>query len=264
MFRGILWRRKESTSVIVNQRFSICNLLQAKKFSDASNVQSLRTAITQRLSNTIIIMFPVTGTSVEATGETEDPRWNAYSARKTNRSSSPRSWPSSSLEHAARPSNGKLPETTPSSVDRSSPGTRLDLDFLETAAERSEEDEDGRKVQPSGGSEIEDARVALHNPSISPDRSYETSQTDPSNRISIESSSRQSSTIGYRLGGTSTPRRFHDVSKLYWIFLASTYRSSENLVTLNISRVMTRNVSATVKLKEKIIWNFRRNVGQLT
>ncbi|XP_011690828.1 PREDICTED: uncharacterized protein LOC105451836 [Wasmannia auropunctata] len=151
----------------------------------------------------LLLLVLVTGAS---TGEAEDPRWSTYSARKTSRSSSPRSWPSSSLEHAAketRPSNGKLPDTSSWSVDRSSPGTRSDLSFLGTMVERSEEDEEGRRrVQLPRGNDTEDARITSHNPSIS-SRSNETSQTDPSNRISIESSSSPSSAIGYHLVRTS-------------------------------------------------------------
>lgn len=145
-------------------------------------------------------------------GETEDPRWSTYSTRKT-RSSPPRSWPSSSsVEHPARetrPSSGKLPETTPWSVDRSSPGNRSDLSFLGTAAERSDEDEDGTRVQPRGGSDIgSDVTIARRNLSISL-RSGETSQMDrPSNRIPIES---PSSMIGYRTGTSPASASFHDV-----------------------------------------------------
>lgn len=160
---------------------------------------------------TYIIIVLVTGAS---TGEAEDPRWSTYSARKTSRSSLPRSWPSSSLEHAARetrPSNGKLPETSSWSVDRSSPRTRSGLSFLGTVVERSEEDEDGRRMQSPGGNDTKDVRITSHNPSIS-SRSNEMSQTDPSNRISIESSSSQSSTIGYHLVRTSpTPGSSYDV-----------------------------------------------------
>ncbi|EZA61093.1 hypothetical protein X777_08305 [Ooceraea biroi] len=152
----------------------------------------------------------ITGAS---TGETEDPRSSTYSTRKT-RSSLPRAWPSSSVEHTAReirPSSGKLPETTPWSVDRSSPGTRSDLSFLGTVAERSEEDEDGTRLQPSGGNDIgSDATVARHNPSIS-SRSGETSQTDPLNRIPIESPSARFSTIGHRAGTSPAPAGSHDI-----------------------------------------------------
>ncbi|KAG5321774.1 NETO2 protein, partial [Acromyrmex heyeri] len=159
----------------------------------------------------LLLLVLVTGAS---TGETEDPRWSTYSARKTSRSSLPRSWPSSSLEHAARetrPSNGKLPETSSWSVERSSPGTRSDLSFLGTVVERSEEDEDGRRMESLEGNDTKDARITSHNPSIS-SRSSETSQTDPSNRISIESSSSESTTIGYHLVRTSsTSRSSYDI-----------------------------------------------------
>ncbi|XP_019889948.1 uncharacterized protein LOC105287614 isoform X2 [Ooceraea biroi] len=158
----------------------------------------------------LLLLVLVTGAS---TGETEDPRSSTYSTRKT-RSSLPRAWPSSSVEHTAReirPSSGKLPETTPWSVDRSSPGTRSDLSFLGTVAERSEEDEDGTRLQPSGGNDIgSDATVARHNPSIS-SRSGETSQTDPLNRIPIESPSARFSTIGHRAGTSPAPAGSHDI-----------------------------------------------------
>ncbi|KYM78329.1 hypothetical protein ALC53_10984 [Atta colombica] len=169
----------------------------------------------------------ITGAS---TGETEDPRWSTYSARKTSRSSLPRSWPSSSLEHAARetrPSNGKLPETSSWSVERSSPGTRSDLSFLGTVVERSEEDEDGRRMESLGGNDTKNARITSHNPSIS-SRSSETSQTDPSNRISIESSSSESTTIGYHLVRTSpTSRSSYDI-------MPETQLSFETLVRRNL------------------------------
>lgn len=154
----------------------------------------------------------VTGASAEVTGETEDPRWSTYSARKTSRSSSARSWPSSSLEHVAREtrlSSGKHPETTPWGVDRSSPGTRSDLSFLETVTERSEEDEDGR-LQSPGGNDTGDAKIARRNQSTS-SRSGETNQTEPSNRISVGSSSPQPSTIGHRSARTMSSGSSYDV-----------------------------------------------------
>lgn len=156
--------------------------------------------------------FLVTGASAEVTGETEDPRWSTYSARKTSRSSSPRSWPSSSLEHAAREtrlSSGKHPETTPWGVDRSSPGARSDPSFLETVTERSEEDEDER-LQSPGRNDTGDARLARRNQSIS-SRSDETSQTESSNRISVESSYPQSTTIGHRSARTLSSGSPYDV-----------------------------------------------------
>ncbi|XP_018351264.1 PREDICTED: uncharacterized protein LOC108753835 isoform X2 [Trachymyrmex septentrionalis] len=177
----------------------------------------------------LLLLVLVTGAS---TGETEDPRWSTYSARKTSRSSLPRSWPSSSLEHAAResrPSNGKLPETSSWSVERSSPGTRSDLSFLGTVVERSEEDEDGRRMESLGSNDIKDARITNHNPSIS-SRSSETSQTDPSNRISIESSPSESTTIGYHLVRTSpTSRSSYDMMPT-----PETQRSFEALVRGNL------------------------------
>ncbi|XP_050461844.1 uncharacterized protein LOC126856899 [Cataglyphis hispanica] len=160
----------------------------------------------------LLLLVLVTGAS---TREAEDPRWSTYSTRKTSRSSSPRSLPSSSLEHAARESrlsNGKLPETTPWSVDRSNPGTRSDPNFLGTVVERSEEDEDEKRIRQSPGSnDIEDARSARYNPSIS-SVSDKISQTDPSNRISIESSSPQSSTLDYHLTKiSSVPGSSYDI-----------------------------------------------------
>ncbi|EFN85185.1 hypothetical protein EAI_06379 [Harpegnathos saltator] len=157
----------------------------------------------------------VTGASAEVTGKTEDPRWNTYSTRKTSRSSSPRSWPSSSsLEHAAREtrlSSDKHPETTPWGVDRSSPGARSDLSFLETVTEErsEEEDEDGR-VQSPGGNDIGDAKIARRNQSIS-FRNGETNQTDQFNRISVESSSPQSSTTDYRSARMSSTGSSYDI-----------------------------------------------------
>ncbi|XP_020286110.1 uncharacterized protein LOC109855858 [Pseudomyrmex gracilis] len=167
-----------------------------------------------RLPQQVLLLFVlVTGAS---TGEAEDPRWSTYSSRKTSRSSSSRSWQSSSLEHAReiRPSSDKLPETTPWSVDRSSPGTRSDLSFLGTVVERSsEEDEDGRRrmtTQSLGVNDIVHTEITRHNPSIS-STSDETSQTDPSNRIPIESSFTQSA-IGYHLATTSPTRwSLHDI-----------------------------------------------------
>ncbi|XP_072766039.1 uncharacterized protein Neto [Anoplolepis gracilipes] len=174
----------------------------------------------------LLLLVLVTGAS---TGETEDPRWSTYSARKTSRSSSPRSWPSSSLEHAAResrPSNGKLPETTPWSVDRSNPGTRSDPSFLGMVVERSEEDEDGRRIRQSPGSnDMEDVRSARYNPSIS-SMSDKISQTDPSNRISIESSSPQSSTVGY-----------------YPAKISSISGSSHNIVATSETRLLSETLS---------------------
>ncbi|XP_014478518.1 PREDICTED: uncharacterized protein LOC106746426 [Dinoponera quadriceps] len=163
----------------------------------------------------LLLLVLVTGASAEVTGETEDPRWSTYSARKTSRSSSARSWPSSSLEHAAREtrfSSGKHPETTPWGVDRSSPGARSDLSFLETVTERSEEDEDGRRVQSSGRNDTGDAKIVRASQSIS-SRSDETNQTDPSNRISVESSSPHPSTIDHRSapGRTLSSGSSHDI-----------------------------------------------------
>ncbi|XP_012540616.2 uncharacterized protein LOC105839105 [Monomorium pharaonis] len=159
----------------------------------------------------LLLLVLVTGSS---TGEAEDPRWSTYSARKTSRSSSPRSWPSSSLEHPARETrslNSKLPETSSWSVDRSSPGTRSDLSFLGSVVERSEEDEDERRIRAPRATDTENAKITSHNPSIS-SRSNETSQTDPSNRISIESSSSKSSAIGYHLMRiSSTSRSSYDI-----------------------------------------------------
>lgn len=177
----------------------------------------------------LLLLVLVTGAS---TGEAEDPRWSTYSARKTSRSLSARSWPSSSLEHAAResrPSNGKLPETTPWSVDRSNPGTRSDPSFLGTVVERSEEDEDGRRIQQSPGSnDIKNARNASYNPSIS-SMSDKISQTDPSNRISIESSSPQSSTVGYHLAKISSiPGSSHNIVATSETRLLSETLSREN------------------------------------
>ncbi|XP_070160371.1 uncharacterized protein Neto [Polyergus mexicanus] len=178
----------------------------------------------------LLLLVLVIGAS---TGEAEDPRWCTYSTRKTNRSSSPRSWPSSSLEHAAResrPSNGKLPETTPWSVDRSNPGIRSDPNFLRTVVERSEEDEDERRIRQSQGSnDIEDARSARYNPSIS-SVTDKISQTDPSNRISIESSSPQSSTVHYHLAKiSSVPGSSHDIVATSETQLLSKTLSRENL-----------------------------------
>ncbi|XP_018401813.1 PREDICTED: uncharacterized protein LOC108778982 [Cyphomyrmex costatus] len=185
----------------------------------------------------------ITGAS---TRETEDPRWSTYSARKTSRSSLPRSWPSSSLEHTARetrPSNGKLPETSSWSVDRSSPGTRSDLSFLGTVVERSEEDEDGRRMESLGGNDTKDARITSHNPSIS-SRSSETSQTDPSNRISIESSSLESTTIGYHLVRTSsTSRSFHDIVPTPETQLSSKTLAHGNLENTTSMIIYTKNVT---------------------
>ncbi|XP_032672577.1 uncharacterized protein LOC116844734 isoform X2 [Odontomachus brunneus] len=172
----------------------------------------------------------ITGASAEVTGKTEDPRWSTYSARKTSRSSSPRSWPSSSLEHAAREtrlSSGKHPETTPWGVDRSSPGARSDLSFLETVTERSEEDEDG-KVQLPRGNDTGDARIAQRNQSIS-SRSDETNQTDPSKWISVVSSSPQSSTIGYRLARTSSSGSSYDIVPTLETRLSTETFSRDNL-----------------------------------
>ncbi|KAL6434961.1 hypothetical protein ACFW04_005250 [Cataglyphis niger] len=174
--------------------------------------------------------FRLTGAS---TGEAEDPRWSTYSTRKTSRSSSPRPWPSSSLEHAARESrlsNGKLPETTPWSVDRSNPGTRSDPNFLGTAVERSEEDEDERRIwQSPGSNDIENARSARYNPSIS-SVSDKISQTDPSNRISIESSSPQSSTVDYHLTKiSSVPGSSYDIVTTSETRLLPKTLSRENL-----------------------------------
>ncbi|EGI61608.1 hypothetical protein G5I_10172 [Acromyrmex echinatior] len=61
-------------------------------------------------------------------------------------------------------------------------------------------------MESLGGNDTKDARITSHNPSIS-SRSSETSQTDPSNRISIESSSSESTTIGYHLVRTSPTSR---------------------------------------------------------
>ncbi|KYQ58104.1 hypothetical protein ALC60_03156 [Trachymyrmex zeteki] len=64
-------------------------------------------------------------------------------------------------------------------------------------------------MESLGGNDTKDARIT--NPSIS-SRSSETSQTDPSNRISIESSSSESTTIGYHLVRTSpTSRSSYDI-----------------------------------------------------
>ncbi|XP_012058439.1 PREDICTED: uncharacterized protein LOC105621579 [Atta cephalotes] len=195
------------------------------KFIDVRENES--TMVARLPQQVLLLLVLVTGAS---TGETEDPRWSTYSARKTSRSSLPRSWPSSSLEHAARetrPSNGKLPETSSWSVERSSPGTRSDLSFLGTVVERSEEDEDGRRMESLGGNDTKNARITSHNPSIS-SRSSETSQTDPSNRISIESSSSESTTIGYHLVRTSpTSRSSYDI-------MPETQLSFETLVRRNL------------------------------
>lgn len=192
----------------------------------------------------LLLLVLVTGAS---TGEAEDPRWSTYSARKTSRSSLPRSWPSSSLEHAARetrPSNGKLPETSSWSVDRSSPGTRSHLSFLGTVVERSEEDEDGRRMQSPRGNDIEDERITSHNPSIS-SRSNETSQTDPSNRISIESSSSQSSTIGYHLvvRTSSTPRSSYDIVPTPETGLSFETLLRENLGNTTLVTTSTKDIA---------------------
>ncbi|XP_077274404.1 neuropilin and tolloid-like isoform X1 [Temnothorax americanus] len=191
----------------------------------------------------LLLLVLVTGAS---TGEAEDPRWSTYSARKTSRSSLPRSWPSSSLEHAARetrPSNGKLPETSSWSVDRSSPGTRSDPSFLGTVVERSEEDEDGRRMQSPRGNDIENAKITSHNPSIS-SRSNETSQTDPSNRISIESSSSQSSTIGYHLVRTSsTSRSSYDIVPTLETRLSFETLSRENVKNTTLMTTSTKDIA---------------------
>lgn len=198
----------------------------------------------------LLLLVLVTGAS---TGEAEDPRWSTYSIRKTSRSSLPRSWPSSSLEHAAREtrlSNGKLSETTPWSVDRSSPGTRSDPSFLGMVIERSEEDEDGRRVQQSPESnDTKDASRTRYNPSISPRSDKMRIQTDPSDPISIESSSSSpSSTHGYHLAKiSSVPGNSYDIvatpetQLLYETFSRENLKNTTSMTTSIVPRRQIRH-----------------------
>ncbi|KYM96870.1 hypothetical protein ALC62_12446 [Cyphomyrmex costatus] len=98
-------------------------------------------------------------------------------------------------------------------------------------------------MESLGGNDTKDARITSHNPSIS-SRSSETSQTDPSNRISIESSSLESTTIGYHLVRTSsTSRSFHDIVPTPETQLSSKTLAHGNLENTTSMIIYTKNVT---------------------
>ncbi|TGZ54455.1 Uncharacterized protein DBV15_09130 [Temnothorax longispinosus] len=98
-------------------------------------------------------------------------------------------------------------------------------------------------MQSPRGNDIENARITSHNPSIS-SRSNETSQTDPSNRISIESSSSQSSTIGYHLVRTSSiSRSSYDIVPTLETRLSFETLSRENLKNTTLMTTSTKDIA---------------------